>query len=108
MDFIALTLGIILIIVSIFFLLFKKSLKYVERKKRAIIIFIFGIVWILLAFITNRKLYYLIIGSIFIIIGIWLLYLKKKNPENKTNIIILAIINIGLGILWVLRVFIPD
>lgn len=106
MDFIALTLGIILIIVSIFSLLFEKSLKYVERKKRAIIFFIFGIVWIILAFIANRELNYLIIGLVFIIIGIWILYLKKKNREDKTNRITIALLNIGFGILWVLRVFI--
>lgn len=106
MDFIALTLGIILIIVSIFLLYYKKSEKYVERKSVAVISFIFGIVWIILAFISNIELGYLIFGLTFISIGIGILYLKKKNPEDKTNRITIALLYIGFGILWVLRVFI--
>lgn len=104
MDFSALTLGIIFIIVSIFLLLFKKSEKYVERKIGAIMLFIFGIVFIILAFITNMKLGYLIFGLTFIIIGIWILYLKKKNPEDKPDRVITALICFGFGIIWILRV----
>lgn len=56
MDLVILILGIVFIIVSIVLLYKKKSEKYNERKSAAIVSFIMGVIFIILAFISNRKL----------------------------------------------------
>lgn len=105
MDLVILIFGIFLLIVSIVLLYNKKPEKYNERKSASIVSFILGIMFIILAFISNRKLFYLIFGLTFIGISIWDLYLKKKNPEN-TKSIISNLIFISLGILYLIRAFI--
>lgn len=105
MDVFLLIWGIVSIIVGVILLYKKKPEKHNQRKSAAIVAFIFWIIFIILAFIQNRKIGYLIFGLTFICISIWDLYLKKKNPEN-TNSIISNLIFISLGILYIIRAFI--
>ncbi|GEM_PF-3629906 len=79
-----LMLGIVLISPIIFLLLYKKS-KY-AKKEYIIFLFTFGISFIIFSFIPNTTLIYSINGLTFTVMGIWVIYSKRKNTKDSITL----------------------